>query len=210
MILLHGLNCIHRIEGTGDPVRVSSCHLQTDSKVKFSVFSGSCDDLQCIGGSAEPDFECPLLRRDNELGEWNTFATAYTFETKKDTNYYVLVQTMGLYGIGANTTVYNQRNNTVYERDDQRSENITWTRGSVWLNFEEPEVPQNDNCPDAIGPVPRDMTRIENSNVFATVSKVFDYCGGNDVPSLYPGTWFQSKFLLYFLEDHFRKIALEG
>merc|ERR1711862_1025847 len=35
------------------------------------------------------------------------------------------------------------------------------------------------------------MTRIENSSVDATVSKVHDYCGGDDVPSLYPGTWFQ-------------------
>jgi len=150
------------VEGTGEPIRVSSCHLQTDIKVKFSVFTGSCNDLECVTGGAEPDFECPLLRRDNELGEWDTMATAITFESKLDQNYYILVQQDEQYG-----------------------------RGTVWLNFRAPEVPQNDECADAIGPVPRDMTLIENTSVDATVSKVFDYCGGSGVPSLYPGTWFQ-------------------
>jgi hypothetical protein len=150
------------VEGTGDPVTVSTCHNQTDIKVKFSVFTGSCDDLQCVTGGAEPDFECPLLRRKNDLGEWDTMASAITFESKIDQNYYILVQQQEMYG-----------------------------RGTVWLNFRHPNVPQNNNCVDAIGPVPRDMTRIENSNIDATVSKVHDYCGGEEVPSLYPGTWFQ-------------------
>jgi len=147
------------VEGTGDPITVSTCHNQTDVKVKFSVFTGSCDDLQCVTGGAEPDFECPLLRRKNDLGEWDTMASAITFESKENHNYYILVQTFG--------------------------------RGTVWLNFRHPNVPQNDNCVDAIGPVPRDMTRIENSSKDATVSKLHDYCGGDDIPSLYPGTWFQ-------------------
>jgi len=151
------------VEGTGDPITVSTCHNQTDIKVKFSVFTGSCDDLQCVTGGAEPDYECPRLRRKNDLGEWDTMASAITFETKRDQNYYILVQE------------YDMMNG----------------RGTVWLNFRHPNVPQNDNCVDAIGPVPRDMTRIENSNVDATVSKVHDYCGGDAVPSLYPGTWFQ-------------------
>lgn len=150
------------VEGTGDPIRVSSCHLQTDIKVKFSVFTGSCNDLECVTGGAEPDFECPLLRRENDLGEWDTMASALTFDTKINQNYYILVQQTENYG-----------------------------RGTVWLNFRAPTVPQNDNCPDAIGPVPRDMTRIETTSIDASVSQVFDYCGGTGVPSLYPGTWFQ-------------------
>jgi len=156
------------VEGTGKPVTVSTCHLQTDIKVKFSVFTGSCDDLECVTGGAEPDFQCDKLRQGGEKGEWNTMASAISFETKKDKNYYILVQQTEQYG-----------------------------RGTVWLNFREPIVPQNDNCPDAIGPVPRDMTRITNSNVDGTVSRQHDVCaveGVRDalsVPFLYPGTWFQ-------------------
>jgi len=153
-----------RVKGTGRPIKVSSCHLQTDIKVKFSVFTGSCDDLQCVSGGAEPDFECtiPELRRDTELGEWDTMSSAHIFETEEEKDYFVLVQQTENYG-----------------------------RGTVWINFREPNVPQNDNCPDAIGPVPRDLTRVENSHIDATVSKVYDYCGGEGVPALYPGTWFQ-------------------
>jgi hypothetical protein len=167
MVCVYIVHHIYSVEGTGDPIKVSSCHLQTNIKVKFSVFTGSCDYLQCVTGGAEPDFECPLLRRENELGEWDSMASALTFDTKIDQNYYILVQ----------------------QADG---------RGTVWLNFRAPEVPQNDNCVDAIGPVPRDMTRIENTSVDASVSKVFDYCGGDGVPSLYPGTWFQSKLLLLY------------
>lgn len=148
------------VEGTGRPITVSSCHKQTDIKVKFSVFTGSCARLECVAGGAEPDFACSILRRDNDLGEWNTMATALTFETEIGKRYYVLVQ--GAEG----------------------------ARGTVWLNFREPDVPQNDNCVDAIGPVPRDLTKIENTNIDATVSDVFDTCETN-VPALYPGTWFQ-------------------
>lgn len=148
--------------GTGDPITVSSCHNQTDIKVKFSVFTGTCGDLECVAGGAEPDYECPLLRRKNDVGEWDTMATALTFDSKENTVYYILVQQMEMIG-----------------------------RGTVWINFRHPNVPQNDNCVDAIGPVPRDNTRIESTSVDATVSNVFDYCGGVDVPSLYPGTWFQ-------------------
>jgi len=150
------------VEGTGDPITVSTCHNQTDIKVKFSVFTGSCDNLECVTGGAEPDYECPLLRRKNDLNEWDTMATALTFDTKEDQNYYVLVQQMERFG-----------------------------NGTVWLNFRHPNRPQNDNCVDAIGPVPRDNTRIENSSVDATVSILSDYCGGDAIPALYPGTWFQ-------------------
>lgn len=150
------------VEGTGDPITVSSCHLQTDIKVKFSIFTGSCGNLECVSGGAEPDFSCPLLKRENDIGEWDTMASAHTFETKIDQKYFVLVQSAEGYG-----------------------------RGEIWLNFREPEVPQNDQCEDAIGPVPRDLTKIENTNIDATVSEVFDYCNQGLVPALYPGTWFQ-------------------
>jgi len=150
------------VMGTGDPITVSSCHNQTEIRVKISVFTGSCDNLECVTGSDEPDFECPILKRGNNSSEWDTMATAMTFESKFEQNYYILVQQTEQYG-----------------------------RGEIYLNFREPNVPQNDDCPDAIGPVPRDLTMIENSSVDATVSKVFDYCGGEQIPALYPGTWFQ-------------------
>ena len=42
------------------------------------------------------------------------------------------------------------------------------------------------------GPVPRDLTRISATNVDASKSSVpAGYCGGDALPSLYPGTWFQ-------------------
>jgi len=151
------------VQGTGGKIRVSSCHLQTNIKVKFSIFTGSCDDLQCVTGSAEPDYECSLLKQDNEKGRWDTLSSAVIFETEIDRNYYILVQEGG----------------------------GQYQRGTVWLNFRPPEVPQNDNCEDAIGPVPRDMTLVENTSTDATVSKIDDYCDGDAGPSLYPGTWFQ-------------------
>jgi len=148
------------VEGTGTPITVSTCHKATEIKVKFSVFTGSCARLECVSGTDEPDYACPLLRKENDLGEWNTLATAHTFETELDKRYYILVQ------------------------------GVNGARGEVWLNFRFPDVPQNDNCVDAIGPVPRDLTMIENSSIDATVSKMYDYCEAN-VPALYPGTWFQ-------------------
>lgn len=150
------------VNGTGEVITTSSCHEQTDIKVKISVFTGSCGDLQCVTGGAEPDFECPILRRQNELREWDTMATSLTFPTKIGQAYYILVQQEGQY-----------------------------ERGTVWLNFRSLAIPQNDNCVDAIGPVPRDMTRIMATSIDGTISKVPDYCGGTAVPSLYPGTWFQ-------------------
>ena len=157
-----------RVEGTGTPITVSTCHKATEIKVKFSVFTGSCARLECVSGTDEPDYACPLLRKENDLGEWNTLATAHTFETELDKRYYILVQ------------------------------GVNGARGEVWLNFRFPDVPQNDNCVDAIGPVPRDLTMIENSSIDATVSKMYDYCEAN-VPALYPGTWFQSKFFFCFV-----------
>lgn len=150
------------VKGTGDVIKISSCNENTNIKVKLSVFTGSCDALECVTGGDEPDFECPLLKRANELGEWETMSTALTFQSELGKNYYILVQ-----------------------------QDAQYQRGTVWLNFRTHSVPQNDNCVDAIGPVPRDMTRITATSVDATISNVHDYCGGEGVPSLYPGTWFQ-------------------
>lgn len=150
------------VEGTGGSIRTSSCHAQTDIKIKISVFTGSCDALTCVTGSDAQDFECPILRKENYLSEWETSATALNFETVLGQQYYILVQ-----------------------QDDD-------TRGTVWLNFRPPVVPQNDNCVDAIGPVPRNSIPISASSVDASISFVPQgYCGGDGVPSLYPGTWFQ-------------------
>jgi len=150
------------VEGTGDFIRTSSCHAQTDIKVKISVFTGSCDALTCVTGTDEQDFECPILRKENDLSEWETLATALNFQTVLGQQYFILVQ----------------------QEDD--------TRGVVWLNFRPPVIPTNNDCVDAIGPVPRDLIPISSTSVDASISYVPQgYCGGDDVPSLYPGTWFQ-------------------
>lgn len=146
-------------------IKISSCNENTNIKVKLSVFTGSCDALECVTGGDEPDFECPLLKRANELGEWATMSTALNFQSELGKNYYILVQ-----------------------------QDAQYQRGTVWINFRTHSVPQNDNCVDAIGPVPRDMTRITSTSVDATISNVYDYCGGEGVPSLYPGTWFQREY----------------
>eukprot|EP00537_Pseudo-nitzschia_pungens_P005304 CAMPEP_0172377398 /NCGR_PEP_ID=MMETSP1060-20121228/68883_1 /TAXON_ID=37318 /ORGANISM="Pseudo-nitzschia pungens, Strain cf. cingulata" /LENGTH=409 /DNA_ID=CAMNT_0013105083 /DNA_START=91 /DNA_END=1320 /DNA_ORIENTATION=+ len=150
------------VEGTGDIITVSSCHKQTEIKVKMSVFTGSCDDLQCVTGTDQPDYECPVCKVPNPLEEWKTFATSLSFPSELGQNYYILVQ--------------------------QEAE---FERGTVWLNFQTPIIPQNDNCVDAIGPVPRDLTKVEATNIFGSISVVDDYCGGENVPPLYPGSWFQ-------------------
>jgi len=149
--------------GTGDVIKASSCHEQTEIKVKMSVFTGSCDNLRCVSGSEQPDYECPILKRENDLGEWSTSATAVNFESILGEQYFILVQ------------------------QEELSQ-----RGAVWISFRPLIIPKNDNCVDSIGPIPRDMRRIEATSVDATISSVPQgYCGGENVPSLYPGTWFQ-------------------
>lgn len=152
------------IEGTGEIITMSTCHIQTTIKVKISVFSGdSCEELTCVTGGEERDYECPLLRKDNELGEWDTMATAVSFQSLLGQNYYILV----------------------HQADD--------SPGDVWLNFRHPLVPANDNCVDAIGPVPRDLTRISATSTDASKSFINPAVGfcNDALPSLYPGTWFQ-------------------
>jgi hypothetical protein len=146
------------VEGTGDIVRASSCHPNTDIKTKISIFVGSsCGDLECVTGSQRSDFECGLLQRRNE--EWNTQSTAVDFPTVEGRTYYILVQ----------------------QADPNES-------GIVWMKFDVPEYPPNDECIDAIGPVPRDMTPIISTTTDAHISSVATgYCNDGQTPSLYPG-----------------------
>jgi hypothetical protein len=152
-----------RVNGTGLPIRASSCHQNTNIKTKISVFTGSCGGLRCVTGHAMPDFECPILKRGELNNEWGTISTAVVFPTFVGEHYYILVQ--------------------------QESFNAS---GDVWMNFRLPAIPQNDNCVDAIGPVPRDMTPVLATSVDGSISDIqAGYCGGGEIPALYPGTWFQ-------------------
>lgn len=95
--------------------------------------------------------------------EWGTRATAVDFPTFKGIHYYILVQ----------------------------QEELN-TRGAVWMNFRLPIIPPNDNCVDAVGPVPRDMTPIVATTEDAHISDISaGYCGDGEIPALYPGVWFQ-------------------
>ena len=63
------------------------------------------------------------------------------------------------------------------------------TSGTVWLNFDVPSYPRNNECINAVGPLPRDNTMILSSTTNAAISDNPEgYCGA---PSLYPGVWFQ-------------------
>lgn len=151
-----------RVNGTGEGIRVSSCHQNTNIKVKISVFTGSCGDLRCVTGHAGPDYECSVLTKNEDNGEWGTISTAVDFPTFAGQHYFILAH-----------------------EDDSGP-------GNVWLNFRHPVVPQNNECIDAIGPVPRDATPIPSTTIDATVSEIAPgYCGGGDIPGLYPGVWFQ-------------------
>jgi hypothetical protein len=89
----------------------------------------------------------------------NTLATAIEFDTFANQTYYVLVQNAG-------------------------SES-----GIVWVKFGPPNLPQSNNCVDAIGPVPRDNTMVLATSIEATLDVVeAGSCGADHV---YPGVWFQ-------------------
>ena len=45
------------VEGEGDPIKASTCSPKTNFNTKISVFSGSCDALECVGESID-DPEC--------------------------------------------------------------------------------------------------------------------------------------------------------
>lgn len=150
------------MNGTGDVIRATTCHQNTDIKTRISVFVGSCGDLRCVTGHARPDYECSILKKGADNGEWGTISTAVDFPTFEGQHYYVLVH------------------------EDENGP------GTVWMNFKFPVVPQNNECIDAIGPVPRDATPVPSTTVDATVSEIpVGYCGGGDIPGLYPGVWFQ-------------------
>mmetsp|Transcript_6081 Transcript_6081/g.9501 ORF Transcript_6081/g.9501 Transcript_6081/m.9501 type:complete len:406 (+) Transcript_6081:133-1350(+) len=149
------------VNGTGEVIRASTCHQNTNIKVKFSIFTGTCGNLRCVTGESRPDYECPILKRGEGNNEWGTIANAIDFATFEGQHYYILVQ----------------------------EESGT---GTVWTSFRHPTLPQNDDCINAIGPVPRDMTPIPSSTVDGRVSVIpAGYCGGGEVPGLYPGSWFQ-------------------
>lgn len=61
--------------------------------------------------------------------------------------------------------------------------------GTVWLNFNIPTYPRNNECINAVGPLPRDNTMVLSTTTNAAISDVPEgYCGA---PPLYPGVWFQ-------------------
>mmetsp|Transcript_30977 Transcript_30977/g.74817 ORF Transcript_30977/g.74817 Transcript_30977/m.74817 type:complete len:435 (-) Transcript_30977:97-1401(-) len=150
------------VTGTGETVRASSCHQNTDIKTKISIFKGSCDNLVCVTGTQRSDFECGLGQRRGEA--WNTQATAVDFPTELDVTYYILVQ----------------------QADPE-------DRGVIWMNYRVPDIPPNNECIDAIGPVPRDMTAVPATTTDAHISDVpvVGYCNDGQTPALYPGVWFQ-------------------
>lgn len=148
-----------KIEGTGTLVRASTCDSRTRIKTKIAVFTGTCDALRCVEGSAFSDYECDVLNR-KPTGEWDTLSTAVDFLARSGQTYYLLVQQM-----------------------DQN------TSGDVWMNFQEIIYPQNNECIDSVGPLPRNLLELPATTTNAAVSSVPEgYCGAID---LYPGTWFQ-------------------
>jgi hypothetical protein len=142
-------------------IRVSSCHQNTRIKVRFSIFTGSCGDLRCVTGQSRSDFECSILSKTDN-DEWGTMSTAVDFPTFEGQHYFILAH------------------------EDESGP------GDVWVNFRHPLVPQNNECIDAIGPVPRDATPVPSTTVDASISEIAPgYCGGGEIPGLYPGVWFQ-------------------
>jgi hypothetical protein len=81
-----------QVEGTGGPLTVNTCGFFSNFDPKLSVFSGAaCDELTCLGGNSD-------------------FACQYTFLSKSQQTYYVVVS--GYYGgIGPfNLTLTDQTN----------------------------------------------------------------------------------------------------
>jgi hypothetical protein len=147
------------VNGTGSVIRASSCDSGTQIKVKVSVFTGSCDALRCVAGGSRPDFECEIVEK-GESEEWGSISTAIDFPTYKGQHYYILVQQMSLGDVG-----------------------------SVWMKFRHPNLPQNDACINAVGPVPRDRTWIAATTEDAALSEVPEgVCKALDY---YPGVWYQ-------------------
>jgi len=155
------------VEGTGQELKVSTCHSETQVKVKITLFStldNTCNTLRCEGVSLSPDFECPMTTLSSQTDadrSWSSPSTKVAFQSKAGTKYYLLVQ-----------------QNTVLET------------GNVRLSIKPVAAPQNDDCVGALGPMPRDGTMVSTSNVDASISSVIaGYCALQ--PSRYPGVWYQ-------------------
>lgn len=147
------------VNGTGQVIRASSCDERTEIKAKISVFTGFCNTLRCVTGGSTPDFECPHVSHA-ENEPWESISTAVDFPTVEGQRYYILVQQMSPDGSGV-----------------------------VWMNFREPTLPQNNHCPGAIGPLPRDKTVVEGTTIGAARSVIDQgYCQALDK---YPGVWYQ-------------------
>lgn len=130
------------VNGTGEVVRASSCSEKTHIKVKLAVFSGpDCDNLQCVGGTVRPDYECPYLSPGVD-GEWGTLATAIDFKTELGVHYYVLAM-----------------------------EETAGASGDVWLSFRVPSYPLNDHCVNSMGPIPRNDMRIVSTTADASIDE---------------------------------------
>ncbi|KAG7360186.1 hypothetical protein IV203_035285 [Nitzschia inconspicua] len=150
------------VNGTGEIIRVGTCHINTNIKVKISIFTGSCGDLRCVTGHSRPDYECALFPKKPDNNEWDTIATAVDFPTFEGQHYFILAH-----------------------EDDSGP-------GNIWMSFRHPVIPLNNECVDAIGPVPRDLTPIPSTTIDATISEIpVGYCGEGQIPGLYPGVWFQ-------------------
>ncbi|KAL3934624.1 MAG: hypothetical protein SGBAC_009696 [Bacillariaceae sp.] len=155
------------VEGTGQTLRASTCHPETQVKVKISLFStldSTCNTLSCEGVSLQPDFECPMSTLSSQTDgdrTWSSPSTKVDFPTVAGIKYYLLVQ-----------------QNSVSET------------GKVHLSIRPVTAPQHDDCVNALGPLPRDGTMISQTNLDASLTSVIaGYC--NLQPSRYPGVWYQ-------------------
>lgn len=147
------------VNGTGEVIRASSCDERTGLKTKVSIFTGSCGALRCVTGAARPDYECAYLSPDED-GAWGTISTSIDFPTYEGQHYYILVQ----------------------------QESLS-SSGTAWMKFRKPDLPQNDACVDAIGPLPRDNTLILGTTEDASVT--IPPAGICQALDLYPGVWYQ-------------------
>lgn len=155
------------VEGTGQTLRASTCHPETQMKVKITLFStldSTCNTLSCLGVSQQPDFECPMTTLSAQTPDdrtWRSPSSKVDFPTIAGIKYYMLVQ-----------------QNSIFET------------GKVHLSVRPVTAPQHDNCVDALGPLPRDGTMTSQTNLDASITSVIEgYC--NLQPSRYPGVWYQ-------------------
>ncbi|CAJ1965293.1 unnamed protein product [Cylindrotheca closterium] len=155
------------VEGTGQTLRASTCHPETQVKVKITLFStldSSCNTLSCEGVSLQPDFECSMTTLSSQTDTdkaWRSPSSKVDFPTIPGIKYYLLVQ-----------------QNSIVET------------GKVHLSIRPVTAPQHDNCVDALGPLPRDGTMVSQTSLDASITSVIaGYC--NLQPSRYPGVWYQ-------------------